>query len=244
MQPLIGITMAYDNYDLIRGGIEYSFIRREYGEQVKEAGGQPIFLDCSIDPITAAQLCDGIIISGGEDINPLFYGQKQQGTAIMEPTARTLWERQLINACDDYRVRILGVCYGEQLLNVHYGGTLYQDIADERGSTLSHGTVKNAAMNEVMFQKDFLGFLAGERVETAHRHHQAVRHLAPDFKAIANAEDGTIEAIAGRGHYGIQWHAESDGTAHRIYSAFVTKCRTQKEPRQAAQLTPIPLSTY
>ncbi len=240
MQPIIGITMAYDNYGLIRGSIEYSFIRREYGQQVKNAGGQPIFLDCSIDPITAAQLCDGIIISGGEEINPLFYGKKQLINVVMEPTERTLWERRLINACDDYRVRILGICYGAQLLNVHYGGTLYQDLASEYGSTISHGTAKAAEMNSVAFDKDFLGYEKGESVKTAHRHHQAVCHLAPDFMVMARAEDGTVEAIAGRGHYGIQWHAESDGTAPKIYSSFVEKCLSQKDPRVAHEFTPIP----
>jgi putative glutamine amidotransferase len=140
---------------------------------------------------------------------------------IIEPTERTEWERLLIDSCDRHNVRILGVCYGSQLLNVHYGGTLHQDIVKETGSDLDHGSSEGTARHKVIFAEDFLGFKAGDSVESASRHHQAVKDLAPGFSAIAYATDGVIEAITGYGHYGIQWHSESDGTAGQIYGSFV-----------------------
>lgn len=224
-QPVIGVTMSMDDYGKIRPGTDYSFIRREYGEQVKTTGGQPVFLDPAIDPTVAARLCDGIIISGGEDINPALYGATITNRGgNLEPRSRTSWERELIDACDWAGVPILGICYGAQLLNIHYGGTLYQDLLTERPASLRHGHSGGAELHEVTFHHDFLGFSKGESAETAHRHHQAVHNLAAEFTVIASAPDGTIEAIAGRGHYGIQWHAESDGTASRIYGAFVKIC--------------------
>lgn len=238
-QPIIGITMALDTTGGIRPDVDYSFIRREYGEQVKAVGGQPIFLDPTIDPTVAARICDGIVISGGQDIDPSFYGEKASDMAgPFEPVARTVWERELIDACDWANVPILGVCYGSQLLNVHYGGTLYQDLATEHPGALTHGHSGGAETHDVTFAGDFLGFVEGQAVPTAHRHHQAVNQLAPDFMASAYAPDGTIEAIAGRGHYGIQWHAESDGTAGQIYTEFIVRCGMAAIPHTLTDLLP------
>jgi putative glutamine amidotransferase len=221
LKPVIGITMSFDKSGLVRPDVYYNLIRREYGDQLKAAGASPIFLDNTIDPEVAAELCDGIVISGGEDIDPSFYKQDSKYAKIIEPAERTEWERKLIDACDMRKVRILGICYGSQLLNIHYGGTLYQDIETETGSKLSHGTSIAAALHKVTFKNNFLSFKSGEIVESAARHHQAVNKLGKGMKSAAIAEDGIIEAIAGNGHYGVQWHAEADGTAAQIYGAFV-----------------------
>lgn len=221
MQPVIGITMCYDNNDLINTGVEYNYVRREYSLAVQQAGGQPIFLDPSIDPLVAAKLCDGIVISGGEDIDTTLYYQEKNGAAQLEPRIRSDWERQLIDACDEWNRPILGICYGAQLLNVHYGGTLYQDIASQCHSALDHGTSAKAALHDILFEQDFLGFMQAEKVTVAARHHQAVCDLAPGFSVVARADDGVIEAISGHGHVGVQWHAESDESAKNIYGGFV-----------------------
>jgi putative glutamine amidotransferase len=220
-KPVIGITMRFDKSGLIRPGVHYNMIRREYSEQIQAAGGAPIFLDNTIDPHHAAELCDGIVISGGEDIHPVFYGQNKKHVGLLEPQERTEWERLLINACDRQAVRILGICYGSQLLNVHYGGTLHQDITKETGSEVDHGSSVAPALHNVVFEQNFLGFKAGDKVASASRHHQAVKDIAPGFSVIARAEDGIIEAIAGYGHFGIQWHSESDDTARLVYGSFV-----------------------
>ena len=231
--------MSLDTTGEIRPGVEYSFIRREYGEQVRASGGEPIFLDNTIDPRVAAHLCDGIVISGGKDIHPSQYHTRVSDFAEQfEPTTRTNWERELITACDWANVPILGVCYGSQLLNVHYGGTLYQDLATDRPGSVDHGASAQAAIQPVTFAADFLGFKQNAAVPTAHRHHQAIHELAPGFTAAAHASDGTIEAIAGHGHYGIQWHAESDGTARQIYSHFIAQCTQQTAPYPLSDLLP------
>jgi putative glutamine amidotransferase len=239
MQPVIGITMCMDDSDLIKLGVEYSYVRREYGIAVQKAGGQPLFLDPTINPLVAAKLCDGVVISGGEDIDPTLYGQLVAGTRQQEPRVRTDWERQLIDACDEWDRPILGICYGEQLLNVHYGGTLYQDIAADMRSVVDHGTSSAAAYHDITFAHDFLGYHRGERTVVAARHHQAVRDVAPGFTVTARSADGSIEAIAGRGHVGVQWHAESDATAEKIYGPFIQNCiqSAQARPSRAIQAT-------
>ena len=105
---------------------------------------------------------------------------------------------------------------------MHYGGSLYQDIAAETGSTLEHGASTGSAMHKVTFKDDFLGFTTSQVVESASRHHQAINKLGKGFKVVATAQDGIIEAISGNGHFGVQWHAESDNTAATIYNEFVT----------------------
>jgi gamma-glutamyl-gamma-aminobutyrate hydrolase PuuD len=87
-----------------------------------------------------------------------------------------------------------------------------------------HGTDNEISTLRIRFSDDFLSFQKDDSVETAHRHHQAVKDLAPGFTAVARSKDGIIEAISGHGHYGIQWHAESDGTAGPIYGAFISIC--------------------
>ncbi|HET8884245.1 MAG TPA: gamma-glutamyl-gamma-aminobutyrate hydrolase family protein, partial [Candidatus Saccharimonadales bacterium] len=157
-----------------------------------------------------------------------------------EPRVRTDWERQLIAACDEWNRPILGVCYGEQLLNVHYGGTLYQDIATECNSDLDHGKSEQSVHHEVTFEQDFLGIQAGQKLPVAARHHQAIRDTAPGISVVARAADGGIEAIEGHGHYGVQWHAESDDTAPTIYGAFIQKCITQAHPKRVVHAQPKP----
>ena len=231
-KPVIGITLGYDNYDMIREGVEYGYIRKEYGREVQRAGGEPIFLDEAIDPAAAAQLCDGIIISGGQDIEPIFYGQSVTYSGQTEPAERTSWEQKLIKACDKNGVHILGICYGSQLLNVHYGGTLYQDVRIETGTALDHGSSGGANKHNVTFECDFLGFREGQTAQVASRHHQAVHDLAPNFYVVACADDGVVEAISNGKHFGIQWHSESDGTAPQLYGEFVKYCSQSAASRQ------------
>jgi putative glutamine amidotransferase len=228
-KPIIGITLAYDKVGKIRSGVEYGYIRKEYAREVKNAGGEPLFLDENIDPRVAANLCDGIVISGGQDIEPIFYGEQVSYAAETEPSERTSWESKLIKACDENNVHILGVCYGSQLLNVHYGGTLYQDIVIQGEATVNHGSSQGSAMHDVTFERDFLGFLSGQKVSTASRHHQAVKDIAPGFEIVCQSSDGIVEAIMGKGHFGIQWHSESDGTAPQIYGEFINLCATNNK---------------
>lgn len=228
MQSIIGVTMCLDQDTHPTKGVEYNRVRREYGLMLRRVGAQPIFLDAMIDPLVAAQLCDGIVISGGQDIDPATYGQEKRNDRENEPRERTSWERQLIVACDEWEVPILGVCYGQQLLNVHYGGTLYQDIAKDYGSTLNHGSSIAPVQHAVTFEKDFLGYEQGQQAVGTGRHHQAIDQLAPGFQVTARAEDGSIEAIRGNGHYGIQWHAEVDASGDMIYGEFLRRCTLKK----------------
>ncbi|MDQ5963534.1 MAG: putative glutamine amidotransferase [Patescibacteria group bacterium] len=166
------------------------------------------------------ELCDGIVIAGGEDIEPSLYGGANN-MYPKEPIERSQWEFGLIKECDKQKVPILGICYGMQLLAVYYGGALHQDIATEVPESINH----NRTLHNVRFREDFLGFEAGSNVVVNSRHHQAVAVVPDGFLVCAEASDGVIEAIQGRGHFGVQWHSEADETSRHIYRLFVEHCQ-------------------
>lgn len=220
-KKLIAITMCVDDRDMITKDVAYDYIRREYGESIQRAGAVPIYIDSSTDVTAITQMVDGVVIGGGYDIDPHQYGEENRYCDDIEPVTRTNWEQQLIAACDEAKVPILGVCYGCQLLNIHYGGTLVQDIQRQHPDALFHGDSDNPVTHSVTFETDCLDFVAGQAIDVVSRHHQAVDQLGEGMNAVAHSEDGVIEAIAGHGHVGVQWHPESSVDSAHIYEAFV-----------------------
>lgn len=221
-QPVIGVIPALDEAQKLPHSRSTHYLRRTYTQVLSEVGAVPLILNIDMPIQSVLELCDGIVISGGEDIDPSMYGEaplKVPGK-LREPVERAIWERKLIDACDTTGMPILGICYGMQLLNIHYGGTLYQDIPLEIPESISH----ELAHHDVEFTRDFLGYGAGDVRDVESRHHQAVHDLAPGFEVCAVAPDGVIEAIKNERHFGMQWHPESDLTGIHVYRAFVEQC--------------------
>lgn len=233
-KPVIGITPSFDNGDHFPDtGINRIYLRREYINMLAAVGALPLILDPAMDTEDILAICDGIIISGGEDIEPSFYGAEPiPNTGLKEPAERFVWETELISACDEAGIPILGICYGMQLLNVHYGGTLIQDI----DTYLPENTGHWQTMHPITFQHEFLGMKETGVHEINSRHTQAVERLAEGFTVCATAPDGIIEAFAGHGHYGMQWHPESDETGAHVYRAFVETCMAIKTHIDQPQL--------
>jgi putative glutamine amidotransferase len=226
-QPIIGIVPSFDEGAVISGGhdgIKRVFIRRDYMKAIASVGATPLILspDMPMEHITA--LCDGIVISGGYDIDPMRYNEQPlPEVRQLEPAERFDWEATLIDACDETNRPILGICYGLQRLNVHYGGSLIQDISTEIGTHVKHDNIEH----EVTFQKTFLGVSPGQTRMVASRHHQAIGRLGNNVIECASTHDGIVEAaIINDRHFGIQWHAESDITGIHMYRAFVEHCQT------------------
>lgn len=220
-QRVIGIVPSFDEGNNIPAGgsVKRIYIRHEYMNLLAQVDATPLILhpDMSLEFITT--MCDGVVISGGEDIEPHFYGAEPlPSTRFNEPKSRFIWEMELIEACDKTKLPILGICYGMQRLNVHYGGTLIQDIPTIMPNNIGH----DATEHIVEFGQEFLG-MTGTR-SVASRHHQAIDRLAGGFSVVATAPDGIIEAVRGHGHFGMQWHPESDATGIHAYQAFVEHC--------------------
>ena len=224
-QPVIGIVPSFDEGTVVSGGpngIKRVFLRRDYMKSIAQVGAIPLILSPEMPIESIVKLCDGVVISGDYDIDPTRYNEDPlPELRELEPAERFDWETQLIEACDTANLPILGICYGLQRLNIHYGGSLIQDIPREIGTGVLHDNVEH----EVTFADDFLGIPAGESRMVASRHHQALGRVADAVSVCATAHDGIIEAArVNDRHYGMQWHPESDETGVHIYRLFVEEC--------------------
>jgi putative glutamine amidotransferase len=235
-QTVIGIVPSLDEGKLIPGGeIDRVYLRRDYLQAIAATGALPVILHPEMPTESIMSLCDGIVISGGADIDPMHYKQESHETVSwLEPRERFEWEKQLIDACDSYGMPILGICYGMQRLNVHYGGSLIQDISSHIDGAGAHTGV----MHDVSFEESFLGLAPNVNHSVNSRHHQAIGEHAPGLIVKAQASDGVVEAAEINGHFGVQWHPESDGTSLYIYSHFVDLCRPEEETVLGQQLSP------
>lgn len=226
-KPVIGITPGFDSGDhfYFEGkrdeGVHRIYVRREFTEVLAAIGAVPVVLSPGMAMKDIIELCDGIVISGGEDIDPSLYGAEPiEQLRLTEPVERAQWEATLIEACDKADLPILGICYGMQLLNIYYGGTLVQDIDTYYPDNTGHFQTTHP----ITFEHEFLGMKEKGVHEINSRHHQAIERLANGFMVCATASDGIIEAIEGHGHYGMQWHPESDETGAHVYRAFIERC--------------------
>jgi len=226
MAPLIGITadsmsvadpMSVDEGR--RGSREIVFIKKAITDAVSAAGGLPVivpFANTQSQAKATVKRLDGLIISGGDfDIDPSLYGErrhKKLGTVLK---SRTISELQLLKAALKMKKPLLGICGGHQLINVHFGGSLYQDILSQNANAKDHEqksdprktnhtvNVENGSrLSTIVRRKSF-------RVNSTH--HQAVKKPGRGLKASACSPDGIVEALEaadGRFVLGVQWHPE------------------------------------
>ena len=163
---------------------------------------------------------DALVLTGGEDVDPQFYGEAPHRTFAAAEPGRDQFELALARAAIDRGLPLLGICRGVQVLNVAAGGSLVQDIDTDVPGALAHqvDTTPSTIAHEVWVAAGSkLAALMADRLEgdalmVNSRHHQAVRKLAPGFVASATAPDGVIEAIERPDLpfcVGVQWHPEN-----------------------------------
>jgi len=165
------------------------------------------------------ETCDGLLLTGGEDINPDRYGEKFDSTKCDLPNNyRDTLEIALIGKALKIKLPIQGICRGHQLLNVYFGGTLYQDIPTDVGTTVKHRhpPYKPSKHKITISENSLLNDIVDENTGTVNSyHHQAVNKLAPGLKAVAHSDEGLTESIElidtnGRAYLlGVQWHPEA-----------------------------------
>ena len=218
IRPLIGILGSL----LIKEGgmfpgMEMAYVNKHYVEAVEKAGGVPIIIPVvSDEEVVENQIknVDGIILSGGYDVNPQCYGEEpleQLGFILPEVDKCHI---KVIEYCTKYKKPLLGICRGMQLINVAFGGTLYQDLSYIEGCSIKHmqNSKRNSATHTVeTVEGSHLYDILGSKGMTNSFHHQSVKNIAPGFKITAVAKDGIIEAIESEEDVfilGIQWHPE------------------------------------
>jgi putative glutamine amidotransferase len=189
-----------------------------YAASVEAAGGVPVLLPPTRDPDVAADAAeaamsrlDGLIISGGADVEPRRYGQEPHPRTARWREDRDDWELTLLGAAEAISLPTLGVCRGMQVMAVRAGGELHQHTPDIVGHDEHNPGVDQYGEIEVTTARDsLLASLVGERLTVHCHHHQSVRHH-PGFLPVASAPDGTLEAMELPGDrfcVGVQWHPE------------------------------------
>lgn len=183
-----------------------------YAQAVYAAGAVPSMLPATTNAeVLAEQVArlDLLILCGGEDVDPARYGETDRGKTGAVNARRDAWEFALLDAAIRRKLPILGICRGCQVLNVRFGGTLWQDIPSEVDGASVHRLAgeHGLTVEPGSFVAKLLG---GGTASVNSRHHQAVRRLAPGFRVTARAPDGVVEAIEHRTKpiVGFQFHPE------------------------------------
>ncbi len=253
MTPVIGVTATLkEDVDQVAERPLGYFVRADldYVAGVAEAGGAPVVLPPLGEHRMAEAVIgglDGLLLSGGSDLDPVYYGEEplpELGPTIPE---RDAFEVALLEAALARGIPVFGICRGLQVLNVVLGGTLYQDLPSQfGGDVLKHRqtTPKWQATHEVEVRDgSYLAEVSGQGVVKVNSyHHQGIKDLADGLVVSARSSDGVIEAIEGtdlsnRWLVGVQWHAEAMRGASRqqraLFEAHVSAAEHHAR-RQAA----------
>jgi len=235
-RPLIGISAYSEQARWGRWDLPASLLPQNYVDQVAAAGGAPVLLPPVPGVEAAVSRLDGLILSGGPDIEPARYGERTGPlTTVMRP-GRDAAELALLNAALEAGVPVLGICRGMQLINVALGGTLIQHLPDVVGHEEHSPTPGSMGTHQVTVEPSWSGSRlarilgAGTHIVPTH-HHQGTGRLGDGLAATAWAEDGTVEAIELDAPFvlGVQWHPEA-GDDPALFLALVEAGRANAKP--------------
>lgn len=235
-QPLIGISCSVFANDA--GQPAGDRLVWAYARAVAAAGGVPVLLpNLAVDLEALMQRLDGLLLAGGEDICPERYGEGERHPKVVVTPARDDLEIPLARLAVERGLPVLGICRGIQLLNVALGGTLYQDLPDQRPSAVAHRQADARHLGTHAFVPEADSRLAAligpEPLRVNTFHHQAVREVAPGLVVCARAEDGLIEALetADGRVVAVQYHPEDMAPvcprSAALFAGFIATCREE-----------------
>jgi len=234
MKPIIGITAGF------RNGEEKHYLTDYYVAAVAGTGGIPIILPSLGRDLVAEiyNLVDGLIFSGGSDLDPDFFGESpQRGLGEITPI-RDEFEFYLAKRALDGPKPVLGICRGIQVLNIAAGGNLYQDIKNVTNQEHDQNAPKWAPYHDIELLEDSLLFkiIGKNRIKVNSFHHQAVKKLGTGLKKSAFSEDGLIEAIESINQdkiiIGVQWHPECSWNREQVSCSlfeFLINCARERK---------------
>ena len=236
MRPLVGITT---DIALARFGAweEMSaLVPWDYVRAVEAAGGRALLVPPSDDGLEETlDALDGLILSGGSDLDPNRYGQDPHPETKGVVLERDRSEFGLLEAALGRDMPVLAVCRGSQVLNVALGGDLVQHLPEVVGDEKHKHTPGDYADHDVTVDPETrLGSLLGDHAPVKSHHHQGFGRLGDGLRPTARAEDGTVEALedpSKRFALGVLWHPEA-GEDLRLFEAFVEEARTYRAERR------------
>ncbi|CAN5149155.1 gamma-glutamyl-gamma-aminobutyrate hydrolase family protein [soil metagenome] len=255
MRPVIAVTttLAFGG----RRNLPQITLNAQYLTAIESAGGASLPITPAHDPASVPRLvglCDGLVLTGGEDIDPARYGQAPHPKTGKPNTARDEIEFAALDAALDFGLPVLAICRGMQVLNVALGGTLFQDLPSQLPGGISHD--QDAPIGERWHAARVLEGSGLQRVLGASElfinsfHHQGVDRLGRGLRPTVWTEDGLVEGVEGERGWvkGVQWHPERGEAStrldekdpdRRLFREFVRASRAAAigfgGPRQAAR---------
>jgi putative glutamine amidotransferase len=218
--------------------MRFDWLRRDYYEAITMAGGVPILLPnaenvADVEPLF--ELLDGLMITGGGDMHPSYFGQEPHPKLGETTAARDNLELAVFRYLYKRGKPILGICRGHQVINVALGGTLHQDLSCLHHATLQHTDSDQSGMvfhDVTLTPNSLLSRIAGATsIETNSSHHQVVDKLGQELTAVGFAPDGILEAYEHPEYsflVGVQWHPEritDREHSSMLFKYFVEKAR-------------------
>lgn len=208
-KPVIGVIPLYDK------DRDSYWMLPAYFKGLKTAGALPVMLplenleDCE----QMTELCDGLLFTGGQDVDPALYGEEKIEACGEPCPARDHLDAALLRTALEKDLPVLGICRGLQLINACLGGTLWQDLPSQRPAGRNHRMERpyDRAEHPVALTGPLAELYGAEELGVNSCHHQGIKTLAPCLQPMAVAEDGLVEAFfhpAQRFLWAVQWHPE------------------------------------
>jgi putative glutamine amidotransferase len=241
-KPVIGITCGEVRNKIESWSPAVTGQSRTYVQSIIDAGGLPILLPMTDDKVLLQQLIamlDGLYLAGGNDIHPQLYGQEPDSTTVDFSTLRDTTETILLTMAMSMQMPVLGICRGMQMLNIHLGGNLIQDIPTAMPDALDHNVSNKIkklidASHPIRLdaQSRLAEIIGPDPIGANEHHHQAIDKLGTGVTAVGWADDDIIEAIELRDYpfaIGIQAHPESltevEPRWQHLFNAFINASR-------------------
>jgi putative glutamine amidotransferase len=236
MKPLIGITSYAEEIQWGVWNEEAALIPLSYVRAVEHAGGRPLIVPPSEDALDETLgVLDGLILSGGGDVDPGLYGADAHGETDAARRERDDAELRLLQEALQRDMPVLAICRGSQLLNVARGGDLVQHLPDELGHERHKHEPGQFSEHSVRLDPGSrVGTLLGEHAPVKSHHHQGYGRLGDGLHEAAWADDGTVEALEDpdkRFAVGVLWHPE-EGEDFALFRALVDEAREFGERRR------------
>ncbi len=237
----IGLTCSFLEPQGEQGkGSFQNRLNQAYVDAVLRAGAAPFLIPFSGDPAATdclLEVCSGLILTGGGDIHPRHYGESSEKGLGEVSEGRDHFELSLFEKAISRRIPVFGICRGLQLINVAWGGTLYQDLEGQGAFELQHMQEEDREepTHRVLIQEgSFLHRALGDQAYVNSLHHQAIKDLAPRLKVTARSPDGLIEGVESlEGEkplvFAVQWHpeelAKKMANMATLFSLFADLCK-------------------
>jgi len=235
MRPVIGITTYVVPARFGAWELESALVPYDYVRAVEQAGGRPLLVPPSTDGIEETlDAVDGLVFSGGSDLDPELYGQEVHVETRGVVRRRDDAEIALLHAALERDVPVLAVCRGSQIMNVALGGDLVQHLPDVVGDDTHVQTPGTFADHEVdVVEEERLHPVLGDRVAVKSHHHQGLGKLGEGLRVAALADDGTVEAVWDPSRsfaVGVLWHPEA-GDDGALFQALVEEAARYRDTR-------------